>query len=451
MLGGRSGNLLNSARPIYSFPELKNAEILQCMEDLRISLQESDLNKPTIAVAQRIFEAFVEIFMGVGRDQMGQQPAFSLVETLEHPDLHVESISLIAFYRIISRLMFEVGIEDFSLRDLIKPEAPRLRIILSAVINFAKFREEQLAVFEEFSRRADEAAEKRTKLSKRHDELTHKIGSLLMKQHEEAPAVAKIKEEMGRLVQTLKELKKEQVRLSSSLDDLKDQKSTASQKLAQSQFLVGNMKQECTKLKSRIVHSPEKLLQIIAEMNANISHEKTNISQLERKSRELQMKLESLVQLEQELLRTLQGMECLLSDLQKRDELVRKVSEERDSIERQHIASKDLAIKDTQMCRQLSAAQEKLSRLQKQQQERHEKISIRLKTLQEEYQVVAEDRTKASLKIEQSEKIIKDFESRMNELRRSHESEVASMRSECVSLKARVIAYANEVKKSFVS
>lgn len=448
MLGGRHGSVPTSARPIYSFPELKNAEILQCMEDLRIPLSESELGKPTLPVVQRIFEAFADIFMGIGRDQLSQQPAFQVVETLEHPDLHIESISLIAFYRTISRLMLEVGIEDFSLRDLIKPEAPRLRVILSAVINFAKFREEQLAVFEEFSRRADEAADRRAKLSKRHEDLTNKIGSILAKHREEEPAVAAIKEEMARLVQNLKELKKEQVALSAALEDLKEKKGNASQKLAQTQFLLGNVKQECAKLKSRIVHSPEKLLQIIAEMNASIASEKANISQLERKSRELQMKLESLAQLEQELLRTLQGMECLQSDLHKRDELIRKVSEERDAIERQHIASKDLSIKETQMSRQLLSAQEKLSRLQKHQQERREKASARLKTLQEEYQVVAEERSKASLRIEQSEKVIKDFESRMNELRRSHESEVAAMRSECVALKARVILYANEVKKN---
>ena len=138
------------ARPMYSFPELRNAEILQCMEDLRIPLAEAELNKPTPMTVQRIFESFADIFMGIGKDQQQQQPSFSVVETLEYPDLHLDSINLVSFYRIILRLMNEVGINDFSLRDLIKPESVRLRLILSAVINFAKFREEQLTVFEEF-------------------------------------------------------------------------------------------------------------------------------------------------------------------------------------------------------------------------------------------------------------------------------------------------------------
>lgn len=434
-------------RPLYSFPELKNGEILQCMEDLRIPLSESELTKPSLQVVQRIFESFADIFMGIGKEQFGQQPAFQVVETLEYPDLHLDSISLVAFYRLLLRLMIEVGIEDFSLRDFIKPEAPRLRLILSAVINFAKFREEQLAVFEEFSRRADEAVEQRAKLSKRREELAVRISNVKAKHREDEPATMKLKEEMTRMIQTLRDLKKEQTSLSADLDALKAHKQDVSEKLARTQYLLGNVKQECNKLKSRIVHSPEKLLQIISEMNAGITNEKNNVTQLERKSRELQMKLEALAQLEQELLRTLQGMEALQADLKKKEELLSKVREEREDIERQQILAKDLSIKETQMTRQMAAAQDKLARLHRSQQERRDRVATRLKTLQEEYQVVADDRGRASAKIEQSDKLVKDFEMRMNELRRGHESEIAAMRTECVALKARVVSYTTEMKK----
>lgn len=47
--------------------------------------------------------------------------------------------------------MIVVGVDDFSLRDLIKPEPAHVRRILSAVINFAKFREERMIVFEHYT------------------------------------------------------------------------------------------------------------------------------------------------------------------------------------------------------------------------------------------------------------------------------------------------------------
>ena len=79
------------------------------------------------------------------------------------------------FIACSSRLMIEVGIEDFGFKDLIRPEGPRLRIILSAIINFAKFREEQLSVFEDFNRKSDELVEQRNKFASRETELSGKI------------------------------------------------------------------------------------------------------------------------------------------------------------------------------------------------------------------------------------------------------------------------------------
>ena len=83
-------------RPVYSFPELRNAEILQCLEDLRISVTEADLSRPTPPAVQRIYEAFAEIFFG-GAITAANNPA--VAEILEYPELHAESIGLISFFR----------------------------------------------------------------------------------------------------------------------------------------------------------------------------------------------------------------------------------------------------------------------------------------------------------------------------------------------------------------
>lgn len=83
-------------RPVYSFPELRNAEILQCLEDLRIPVTEADLTRPTPPIVQKIYEAFAEIFFG-GAIMTNNTPAVAGI--LEYPELHVESIGLISFFR----------------------------------------------------------------------------------------------------------------------------------------------------------------------------------------------------------------------------------------------------------------------------------------------------------------------------------------------------------------
>jgi hypothetical protein len=50
--------------------------------------------------------------------------------------------------------MTQVSVADFSIRDLIKPDPSRVKKILSAILNFAKFREEQLSVFDKHTIRS---------------------------------------------------------------------------------------------------------------------------------------------------------------------------------------------------------------------------------------------------------------------------------------------------------
>ena len=50
--------------------------------------------------------------------------------------------------------MADIGIPDFSLMDWLKPEPRRLTILLSGVINFARFRDVNLAVFDELTQRS---------------------------------------------------------------------------------------------------------------------------------------------------------------------------------------------------------------------------------------------------------------------------------------------------------
>lgn len=220
------------SKQIYSFPELKSSEILQCMEDLRIPLGDQELAKPGPMTVQRILESFADIFMGIPKEQFtGVQPSFEIMEMLEYPDLHMDSISLITFYRTILRLMLEVGIEDFSLRDLIRPEGPRLRLILSAVINFAKFREEQLAVFEEFSKRSEQLVQEKAQLAGKKAELTKKLEHLKQQRAGQEDAAGRVREEINGLIQELRDFKKEQTALSNDLEQLKAHRTELSEKL----------------------------------------------------------------------------------------------------------------------------------------------------------------------------------------------------------------------------
>lgn len=83
------------------------------------------------------------------------------MNVLEFPELHDDSISQLAFLRAISRLMHSSGVNDFTMKDLHKPESSRVIRHLSAIINFAKFREEKNLAFQEYQDNSDSIIERK--------------------------------------------------------------------------------------------------------------------------------------------------------------------------------------------------------------------------------------------------------------------------------------------------
>lgn len=97
------------------------------------------------------------------------QPVFAAIDAFEYPELHDESIATRNFLRHLGKLMANTGVKDFTMKvgartllghlastegqprnmgllppsaqDIYKPEPLRLRRHLSAIINFAKFRQ----------------------------------------------------------------------------------------------------------------------------------------------------------------------------------------------------------------------------------------------------------------------------------------------------------------------
>ena len=133
----------------YSFPLLKNDQILSCMTELGIGMVEKELIEPEkhLDSIRRVFHLLIELCLCVTKDEINQ-PSFSGLQTMNYPELHEDSIPHLNSLRQCQRLLTVCGINDFGLKDLTNPTSKRFRRQLSGVINFAKFREEKLILLD---------------------------------------------------------------------------------------------------------------------------------------------------------------------------------------------------------------------------------------------------------------------------------------------------------------
>lgn len=154
-------------------------------------------------------------------------------------------------------------------------------------------------------------------------------------------------------------------------------------------------------------------MQIIAEMNASIQSERTNLAQLEKKSRELQMKLDALTQIETDTTRALNLLEQNDEIVRKRDSLIIQLQDDKETINKKNVYIKDLELKEQQCRRQLTVSQEKYSKLLQQQDQRRAQIETQLTTLRQDYNTLSEERSRLVNKMDQTDKMIKDHESKV--------------------------------------
>ncbi|KAJ3360928.1 kinetochore-associated Ndc80 complex subunit nuf2 [Kappamyces sp. JEL0680] len=301
------------------------------------------------------------------------------------PALLQDSMHLLSFHRKLLQVCLcagAVGNDAVTLRDILAPTPKRTRLILSALINFCKFRQERMVLFEECTDRTEALIRRRDELEGKLQDLTDKVNSVRLARAEQQPLVQELRKLTSALAADLRELKKAQTALAQDMDQLKLEKSKIAEKL-----------QDCARLSSRIVSDPAKLLQTIQDMNASVKADKQNVMMAERKSRELRARMDAMSAVEADL----DECRALLGEAEQARQKTREASKAfsvlQDSFGRKQNVLRDLEIKEQQHARQEKQASDKLGRLfahqssrQTANQSRKEKLDSQLAANREQYE-----------------------------------------------------------------
>lgn len=170
-------DLTTFSQTSYRNPILKNTELIDCLKDVgcevtKQELQEPQRNKEKLRtlflslvravicakwshiVAGKLTFSSIQLEFCTGKTEADFQASPAVLakaESMEYPSLH-EDFSELKFFLALRDFLTVCGYHGFSFRDLHAPTAKRLRDQLSAIINMAKFRDEQSQVYFELCR-----------------------------------------------------------------------------------------------------------------------------------------------------------------------------------------------------------------------------------------------------------------------------------------------------------
>ena len=121
------------------------------------------------------------------------------------------------------KLLATSGISDFTLKDITAPEAKRLRRNLSAVINFAKFREDRQPGYVEFTQETDSLAQQKAKLEEDNEKLLMAYTDAKRQREQEEPELKRLTADNERRGEIVRGLFNRQTEVHNACQSLKAQ------------------------------------------------------------------------------------------------------------------------------------------------------------------------------------------------------------------------------------
>ncbi len=433
-------------QPEFSFPFLDFHEIALCLRGCGFVASEEAFLKPTPQYIQTLCEQIAEEFLGTSQKDLRSALAVSSAE-YDIDDSQFEARNLMALRRVLHGFLVDCGIDDFTIMDMIRPEPQRIRKIMSAVVNFARFRDDHIADCEKIMQKSEEIDYKDGVLADENEKLHENITELESRVEIDLQRRNQLDQHNSEVETELRKCKRIQESLVTERENYKQEKARLCANLEDRNFMVLETKKEIDRVKPYIVDSPDLLHKINSDMTESLESAKQELENLEKRARKLQTSNDSFAIIESDLRSCLKLVEEIETELQKEEEASKKLNRFQELHDGNTITLHQLVRKIQQLQRQIVNSDERIDRLKQQSETKSKKTKDSMAALKDRYSTLVAERTVTQQDIDQKKAFIESTEKQMTELKSACDNEIRETEIEAQRLKAHISMYLNEMEQ----
>jgi len=418
----------------YEVPILSLKEVLDAFNTFQIPIE--DMSKPSENYVRRVYSKFMELLLGIYLENFSSVKSTSYESSLfENPEFHEFSLGELEFRKHLYYLMSSIGVSNFSVfADVIIPDAKRFRQIVSSLINFARFRQKRIDLYEELRKESEKLLSKKEKLVQLQEDTLNQLQELKLKeetQRDELRSLEKLTEEMARQIQRLNA---QQLELQSSNKELKRKCTEVAARIQSDSVTLEQTKEMCSTLRPQIIQNPALLKKKITDLAESVTDLTTSINDHEANIRLLHTKIAQQEQQSKDV------EQCIIMANENKAELDnnKKIQESIKAallkVDKLKEEKEDLLLAESHLKRHLSVQMEKLERLRKQQEEKRQAREEGLQDSLREKQLLMKNRDEQKGKLDQNREAIQELHRAIEKLTEDHDMTVASLENEIGSL-----------------
>lgn len=447
------------------FPILDFKELSICLQGCDFTANEDLVSRPTSQYIRSLFEQLLDTFMGFSpeycvtatsnllRSAANSETSKELGDDDISNDDTANTMHILVLFRAAETMLQTCGIHDFTLMDLMRPEPQRTRRILSAVINYARFREEHLRECEPLVRICESNMEEVRRVEDANNLISTNIGILKDRLEDEEngqdghrkSTLVQLNNYNSRLELKLKKLQRSQEILKHEHGQYKEEKARLFEKLEDNHYLIGESTNELEKLKSYSMADPSLINRIVEELRNNLSQHEELLRTTEEALRNKTRTVNSIQHVEDELRNLIKIVQEISNDLRKLQDERDKMVKQTDELEHKKHSSEELEVLIQRMKRRLQKSEEKIVKLKQQAQERDENAKDKLKALEKEYTLLAQERQSKEKKLDQTKAEINQLDTQIISMRNEFDSEWKSTESAVAKLNAHIKMYLSDI------
>ena len=257
-------------------PLLKLQEICDCLADLGIAISIADLKQPNPATFRSIVECFLSALAGLRRECL-TQPAFHGIHLLGNPELHEESLMELTTLKASLALIRHAHVADVGIGDMTAPTAKRVRLILSALINLVRWREDKMEGYSQLTQPYEQLILQRQTADDEVARLTSEVEAARPLYEADREEAAALQVAVKQLTDEITEYSKTHTQLERQVREKKQHIKQLAEQSSQLKQSISQLTTDNSTLKQSIVRSPERLKRSLADLTTQLQSSKATL------------------------------------------------------------------------------------------------------------------------------------------------------------------------------
>jgi hypothetical protein len=283
---------------------LKVDEIVEFFNKLGYKIDKTIIENAEPDPIVEIYSSILEKLNVIKKENL--KISFEGMSTFAYPGLHDRPIYILKLFNKMRPFITDIlGIENFTTNDLFTPNPKRTKRILSSIIRFYKYKTVEKETYNTLKENLENSISVLKENNAKYEKSLSEYQLLKQTKENEKPEVDKCMEEMNKLHFEKIELDEKSKEIQSGINSVNSLIDENEERIKNIDIINESNNSKIISLRGQIVHSPEKMMIILEDMknnieimNAHISENEINYKNAERHSKNLEIILKYVSELE---------------------------------------------------------------------------------------------------------------------------------------------------------